>query len=443
MKFLKTTYRIILGIILLTSLGACLDELDIQTLGNEEQEPALVVEAVLTDELITQKVYLSRSSLRLDLETDTVYNPYIPLGSRPVDSIDMEGGATVRVLGDNGVEFNFTEGEEGTYLSNQPFALEMGVDYTLEIETSNGREYVSDPLSVQGKSQLTNVYAEKAISDTGIEGVAIYVDSEPQQGNTQFYRYTYEETYKIVAPYWATRDFKLTDYDPCALPAPTYNLELLPREVENRVCYNTVPSTSIEQLSTSGNPESNISKHMLRFIGKDNFIISERYSILVQQQVQSADAYSFYETLKELSQSDNVFSQIQPGPLYANVQRKDGTSEDVLGHVDAVGVSDMRLFFNFDDFFPEEELPSFPFDCNFTSIPESHPSYCAQFPEPNPCPESVIERVNNGTITYFAPYNEDLAPNATCPGPYIVVPRICGDCTLLGDNVEPDFWVEE
>jgi len=443
MKFLKGSYHIILGIIFLTFLGACLDELDIQTLGNEEQEPALVVEAVLTDELITQKVYLSRSSFRLDLETDTVYNPYIPLGSRPVDSVDMEGGATVRVLGDNGVELNFAEGDEGIYLSNQPFALEMGVGYTLEIETSNGLEYVSDPLSIQGKSELTNVYAEKAVSDNGAEGVAIYVDSEPTQGNPQFYRYTFEETYKIVSPNWSSREFVLTNYDPCALPVPTYDLQVVEKEVENRVCYNTVPSTSIEQLSTAGSPESHISKHMVRFIGKDNFIISERYSILVQQQVQSADAYSFYETLNSFSQSDNIFSQIQPGAIYANVRRKDGTNENVLGYVDAVGVSDMRLFFNFEDFFPDEELPLFPFDCNFTSIPESHPSYCAQFPEPNPCPESVIERVNIGTISYFSAYDENLAPNATCPGPYIVVPRICGDCTLLGSNVEPDFWIEE
>jgi len=347
-------------------------------------------------------------------------------------------------LGDNGAEYLFTEGEEGTYLSNQQFALEMGVGYTLEIETSNGREYVSDPLSVQGKSQLTNVYAEKAVSDTGVEGIAIYVDSEPTQGNPQFYRYTFEETYKIVSPYWSSREFVLTNYDPCALPVPTYDLQVVEKEVENRVCYNTVPSTSIDQLSTSGASDSNISKHMVRFIGKDNFIISERYSIMVQQQVQSADAYSFYETLNSFSQSDNIFSQIQPGAIYANVHRKDGTSENVLGYVDAVGVSDRRLFFNFEDFFPDEEdLPAFPFDCVLTSIPESHPSYCSQGPVSNPCPESVIERVNINTISYYSPYDEDLVPLATCPGPYIVVPRICGDCTLLGDNVEPDFWVEE
>lgn len=442
MKRYKFTYQIVLSLVSLMILGACLDELELDTLDEEEQTAALVVEAVLTDGMITQKVYLSRSSLRLDLETDTVYNPYLPLGSRPIDSVDMESGATVRVLGDNGAQYAFTEGEEGIYLSNQQFALEMGVGYTLEIQTSNGQEYVSDPLSVQGKSQLTNVYAEKAVSDSGAEGVAIYVDSAPEQGNTEFYRYTFEETYKIVSPFWTGSDFVLTDYDPCALPVPTYNLEVVPKEVENRVCYNTVSSNTIEQLSTAGNPESKVSKHMVRFIGKDNFIISERYSILVQQQVQSADAYSFYETLSSFSQSDNIFSQIQPGALYANVHRKDGTSENVLGYVEAVGVSDRRLFFNFEDFFPDEELPAFPFDCFLQSVPESHPSYCIQEPVSNPCPQSIIERVNIGTISYFSGYDENLVPNASCPGPYVFVPRICGDCTLLGSNVKPDFWID-
>ncbi|MBR9854934.1 MAG: DUF4249 domain-containing protein, partial [Algicola sp.] len=410
-------HRIILSLVLFISLAACLDELEIETLDEGEQSVALVVEAVFTDEIITQKVYLSRSSLRLDLETDTIYNPYIPLGSRPVESVDMEDGAEVRVLGDNGTEYRFTEGDEGIYLSNQQFALEMGVEYILEITTRNGLEYESDPLVVEGKSQLTDVYAEKAISENGEEGVAIYVDSEPLQGDTQFYRYVYEETYKVVAPNWLPVDFVLTGYDNSVFP-PLYNLDVMERQVQNRICYNTVPSSSIEQFSTAGSPNRSISKHMVRFIGKDNFIISERYSILVQQQVQSADAYSFYETLKSFSQSDNIFSQIQPGAIYANVYRKDGTSENVLGYVEAVGVSDQRLFFNFDDFFAEEELPEFPFNCN--------PMTARIYNEPPPpsCPEDLLSRLNNGTVTYFGAYDENMVPNALCPGPYLFVPRI-------------------
>lgn len=436
MNFYKFRYRIVFGLMSFVILGACLDELEIETLGEEEQTAALVVEAVLTDELITQKVYLSRSSLRLDLETDTIYNPFIPLGSRPIDSVDMEGGATVRVLGDDGTTYRFTEGEEGIYLSDQPFALQMGVGYQLDISTRNGVEYESDPLVVEGKSQLTNVYAERAVSDSGEDGVAIYVDSEPQQGNTQFYRYTYEETYKVVAPYWLPVDFELTGYDNSVFP-PLYNLEIVQREVQNQVCYSTVTSSSIDLLSTAGNQQRDISKHMVRFISKENFIISHRYSILVQQQVQSADAYSFYETLKSFSQSDNIFSQVQPGAIYANLHRKDGANENVLGYVEAVGVSDQRLFFNFDDFFSDEEDPEFPFNCN----PMTAKIYNDD-PE-EPCPEELLLRINKGIVTYYGPYDEDLVPNASCPGPYVFVSKICGDCTLLGSNVEPDFWVEE
>ncbi len=442
MDFKSYLYRIALSLLLLTSFVACLDEFEIETLDQGEQSTALVVEAVLTDEMITQKVYLSRSSLRLDLETDTVYNPFIPLGSRPLDSVDMEEGATVRVFGDDGAEYQFTEGNEGVYLSNQPFALEMGVAYTLDIMTRNGVEYISDPLTVQGNSQLTNIYAENAINDNGEEGVAIYVDSQPMEGENQFFKYVYEETYKIIPPFTSAFEFVLTDYDPCALPDPTYNLEVVPK-TEESVCFNTVVSDQIVQGSALGGANSNASRQMVRFIGKDNFIISHRYSILVQQQVQSADAYSFYETLNSFSQSDNIFSQIQPGALYANVHRKDGTAENVLGYVEAVGVSDQRLFFNYEDFFPDEELPPFPFNCNLSSPPESHISYCFSGPTgPNPCPISIIESVDQGVISFYAYYSEGAVPTATCPGPYIVVPRICGDC-LLGQKEEPEFWIEE
>ena len=93
----KIIYRIMLSWVPLLLLGACVDELEIESLGNDEETPPLVIEAVLTDEVINQKVYLSRSSQRLDLETDTIYNPNVPLGRGPRDSVDAESGATVRL----------------------------------------------------------------------------------------------------------------------------------------------------------------------------------------------------------------------------------------------------------------------------------------------------------------------------------------------------------
>ncbi|MEC7264466.1 MAG: DUF4249 family protein, partial [Bacteroidota bacterium] len=217
---------------------------------------------------------------------------------------------------------------------------------------------------------------------------------------------------------------------------PIYDLAVVEREIQNQTCYNTISSNTIDVLSMAGNPSGGITKHMVRFISKDNFIISHRYSILVQQQVQSPEAFSFYEVLKSFSQSESPFSQVQPGAIYANVHRSDGSDENVFGYVEAVGVSEQRLFFDYEDFFPDEELPPFVFDCNFQS------AKLYNEPTQDPCPQGLLERINAGIVSYYSPYDESLVPNASCPGPYVFVPKICGDCTLLGSNIKPDFWEE-
>ncbi|GLU44024.1 hypothetical protein Musp01_16480 [Muricauda sp. NBRC 101325] len=412
-------------------MGSCVEELEIETLSGDGAG-MLVVDAIFSDELKTQTVYLSRSDSRLDLLTDTIYNPYMPQGIQPFDSVPPESGALLKLLGDNGEEYNFTEGSEGHYLSNEPFALELDISYILQITTSSGTEYVSDAIQLAGTSEVINLYAEKAISDNGVEGVAIYLDSDPIEGSPENYRFAYEETYKIVAPYWQVYDFDLTNYDPVTLE---HDLSLIERQVQNQTCYNTVVSSGIDQISTVGNSGADVQRHMVRFIGKDNFIISHRYSILVKQYVQSKEAYSFFEVLKDFSQSESLFSGVQPGALYANVKRADGTEENVLGYVEAVNVSEQRLFFNYEDYFPDEELPpyAFGFNCDLQTAP--------LFDLPD-CPQGLLPRVELGLVSYFAAYDENLVPLAACVGPYVFVPRLCGDCTLLGDNVVPDFWID-
>ncbi len=438
MKFDKIIYRLIVGLVLLTSLVACIDEIEIDTLADDSASNLLVVEAVLTDELKTQTVFLSRSDSRLDLETDTIYNPFLTPGVTPYDSVTVEPGAIVKVLGDDGSEFMFSEGQPGKYYSNTPFALKMGAQYTLDITTRSGTSYVSDPIQVMGTAGITDVYAERIVNNAGVEGIAIYVDSEPLSGDSQYYRYTYAETYKIEAPLWTPYDFELTNYDNTTRP-PTYNLDIVERQVQNRICYNTVASNNINVLSVAGNSSSKINRHLVRFISKENFIIAQRYSILVKQMVESQDAHSYFEILKDFSQSESLFSQVQTGPIYSNVHRKDGAVESVLGYVEAVGAAEKRLFFNYEDFFPNEEKPSYAFDydCGFLTALLFNPE-----PPPIGCPQGLLDRIDANIVTYYSPYDEGLVPDAICPGPYVFVPRLCGDCTLLGDNVVPDFWEE-
>jgi len=431
------TYLIItMGLLVFSS---CLEEIDLETFSEENFEPNLVVEATLTDELINQTIYLSRSDIRTDLETDTIYNPYLPLGLGPRDSVKVERFANVTVKINGASDMVFRETSAGIYMSESPFAIEAGSEYEVIIQTNDGASYRSEPMGLAGTAEITNVYAERTTNEFGIEGVMIYVDGSASSGQPENYRYIFEETYKIMAPNWDNEDFLLTNYDPCALPVPTYNLVIIPRTIQNQVCYNTVPSNTIILNNTAERSESTITRFPVHFISRDDFIISHRYSIEVSQFVQDADAYSYYSALSSFSQSGNIFSQVQPGSLRANVSRVGDPDELVLGFVEVASVSKQRIFFNYDDLFPGEELPPYPFNCIVQSSPESHVSYCFMGMNSSTCPQSIIERVNLGLISYVGLNDTGIG---SCPGPYVFVSRICGDCTLLGSNEVPEFWID-
>lgn len=421
---------------------SCVDVLDIQQITNSEGNGILVVEAILTDEVKNQVVYLSRSDSRTDLERDTTYIPFITPGLRPRDTVNVETDATVRLLADDGSVFSFIETKDGLYQSDQVFALQMDSKYQLELKLANGNEYISKTVQIEGKSSIERVYAERAISETGEDGVAVYVDSNPLEGKTENYRYNYVETYKVIAPLWVSREFKLTNYTLC--PESDYTLEVVPREVQNRVCYNTVDSNTVIQTNTLNNTTNNVERFMVRFISRDDFIISHRYSVLVKQMVQSLESYAFYETLRKFSGAESLFSQIQPGELLANISRKDRMEESILGWVEAVSISEKRLFFDFEDFFAGEELPEYPFNCNLLSVPVQT-LFCNELGgiTSSDCPLGIVEGVDGNFYSFYDYYTPELVPISVCPGPYAVTPAICGDCRLLGSNIEPEFWTEE
>ncbi|MDG1572648.1 DUF4249 domain-containing protein [Robiginitalea sp. M366] len=439
MKRTFIAYRLFLPALLALMALGCVEELELETLQDAPEGGLLVVEAVLTDSVQVQQVLLSRSSPRLDLETDTVYNPFIPFGLGARDSVIDERGARVQLLSGSGGTFSFFETEAGAYRSLDAFALAPGETYTLEIRTASGAEYRSDPLQINGEAALTGLYAERETNAFGVEGIQIYADGRALQGDASRLRYAYEETYKVIAPYWNENEFRLTNYDPCALPDPTYTLEIIPQQTERQVCYNTVPSATVIQTSLATGGGSTINRFPVRFIPRDDFILTHRYSIVVRQYVQDAGAFGFFEALKRFSETESLFSQVQPGALTANVTRTDGTRENVLGYVEAASVSQRRIFFNYDDYFPGEALPPYPFVCLEHSSPESHVSYCFQGMSSDDCPQSIIERINLGLITYTG---ENVDNIGTCPGPYTYVNSVCGDCTLLGQNTIPEFWEE-
>lgn len=429
----------LLYLVLLLSVSGCIEVFDIDPEINDS-ESTLIVEATLTNEMKKQKIFLSRPSdfASVNVE-DSIYDPVVKL--RPIPStVVYEPNAMVIVNDDTGNEYRFSESSPGTYTSETAFAAEQGINYELEVITADGTAYRSTPESYQGSSQIDDVYPIRDFNEEGKEGVYIYVDGSSSDPDAKYYRYTYEETYKIIAPEWRKEDFVLSNYDPCALPLITYDLDIVERENEfGKVCYGKQVSADIIQNSTLNLQNNKIVRFPVRFLDRNNYIISHRYSILVKQYVQSSNAYNFYRILNSFSSSESVFSSIQPGVLEGNVSAEDNPDKKVLGFFELTPVVEKRVYFNYVDLFPNEPLPNYAIGCFPRSAPEAHVSYCFTGMVGGGCPLSIVESVNINLISYYG-INDGTV--GICPGPYVFTYRACGDCTVLGASEVPDFWME-
>ena len=390
--------------ILIVILNSCTEPFD--TTGViTDFESVLVIEATITNELKQQQVRLTRS---FEFEAN---------------GAPSESNAEVIVLDDQGNEFRFLETEPGLYLSEQVFEAQANRDYRLSVTTNDGRNYASRATQLTQVTPIGEVVAERRINNEE-EGMAILVNTFDPTNSSNFYRYTYEETFLIIAPDWREEDLVASpNSNDCQVEV------VITGENNERVCYGTNASNGIILTSTAGLVEDRVSEFLVRFVDRNNYILSHRYSILVRQFVQSPAAYSFFDTLKSLSESDNLFSQIQPGLLIGNVFSETNTNEIVLGYFDIASVSEQRIFFDYDEFFPGESLPPYVSACNPSAPPIVGLAGDCE----------LADAVRSNFVEYLG---VNSAPTEDIPGPFLVVAPACGDCTVIGSNEVPPFWID-
>ena len=242
---------------------------------------------------------------------------------------------------------------------------------------------------------------------------------------SKFYRYEYEETYKIVTPAWSDMNLVLVP-PPVPGPLSTYNVTLIPRpNPDSKICYGTKSSDDIILTDTNDKEEDRVD-HTVRFISNQDYIISYRYSILVKQYVQNLAAYTYYKTLKELSGSGgNIFSQNQPGFFYGNIKSSVNPDEKVIGFFEVSSVSSKRIFFNYSDLFPGENLPPYKVDCTGTAM-----NFCFNPNNPDCKGSSIVSALMLDSLLYWM---------GSTPV-YVMVAPECGDCTRFASNIIPPFW---
>jgi len=402
---MKQIYKISFWIVFLAFfLQACVEEVAFETQGFEN---ALVIEATITNEEKTQTILLSRTFM---------FEEEGPLA---------EQNAEVTVTG-GGVTYNFNETTPGIYTSDQTFGAVINIDYQLTIRTSNGRVYTSTIAQLpQSSSQFENVFADRITNDNDEDGISISVDSFDPDRNSNYYRFKYEETFKIIAPLWRNVDIIVTNDE-----WPDCDFGFEDKTEEQEICYGTQNSNTFVLATTTSFGEDRLTRFPVRFLNNNNYIISHRYSILVKQFIISREAFTYFETLNNLSGEESLFSQSQPGFLPGNIKSQADENELVIGFFDVSVVSENRLFFNYSDFYPNNPLPPYINACELIS-----PSLLTTG-EGTSCP--LINVIKQQAFKYV---RDNTNPDDG-EGPVYLADTVCGDCRELGSVIPPDFWIE-
>ncbi|GAB1857258.1 hypothetical protein MHTCC0001_20940 [Flavobacteriaceae bacterium MHTCC 0001] len=394
------------SVIVFTIYCSCTEPFTAVTEGFED---VLVVEATITDELKTQKIKVSRT---YKLEEGTVPS--------------LETNAQVTVEGSDGMVHNFEHSGDGVYTSIQEFQAQEGVSYKLNIETANGQKYSSTAELLPPKVEIDSVYAELITIESGT-GVQVFVDSKERQQNANYFRYEYEETYKIIANRFHQYDASLDTWQEEGLRFPRcgYDPELILRPLEQKTCYSSNFSHEILVKSLNGLDEARISRFPIRFIPTDDNVIRDRYSILVKQFVQSVDANNFYRILKELGGDQSLLIDNQPGFVRGNIFSVENKNEKVIGFFDVSSMSSKRIFFDYLDF-DIQEKPAYPFECEILDY-----DYSATGPPISQSDERAI--LFHFFSQGFKYYGQDECRV------FVVSPQ-CGDCTTFASSEKPLFW---
>ncbi len=418
-------------ILVFLSLGfcalSCIDPFDFET---QSFEGVLVVDAKLSNEVKIQEIILSRA------------RPF------ELDSMINERNAIVQVVGGNNTTYNFEEASPGVYRSTTIFGAAINQTYQLKITTIEGVSFVSEEIETPTANQIKKVNAERNVQDDGDEGVAILVDTEAGNDNSAFLRYEYEEDYKIIAPFWNPAEFDIIADQLCVPPGLV--VEIKQNTQNNRICYGHTESTNIILANSDRQTTNDLSAFQVRFVSRSNFSISHRYSILVKQFSLNQSAYSYYERLASFSESEDVFSSIQPGFLEGNIISTNSNGR-VLGYFEVSSVSKERIFFNYTDFFRNEALPPYPVNCEPVQNPPLVPAgaHCTGDGISDGTQGSpLIDGIRAGLYVYHADNEitpEDIEANGGGIGglgPFFTKFKPCGDCTVYGSNIKPEFWVE-
>lgn len=371
-------------IVFFIGLSSCIDPYNPPEIA--QSESLLVVDGYVNSSG-TSKITLSRSQNLTDPAQPT-----------------FEIGAEVWVEDTQGNKVFFAADNFGEYyLTEHTFTA---ATYRLKVRLSNQKEYESDFVPRLTSPEIDEV--TWGLTET--EEVELKVSTHDDLSSVPgYYRWTFEETWEYVTPYYSSLVFN--------------TITKQPDERLNNItaCWRTAQSTSIAVESTSRFNENKVSEFAIdRFkINSERFKI--KYSVLVKQVSITADAYNYWKQVKKSNEDLGTIFGPLPSEVISNIRCVTNPNEPVMGFFSMSSITTKRLFI------PNRELPA----PTFYNTPYSACTI-SEIPVQN------ISQFNSEIYLLVGPLYLGGGPIIRA---YSYSDKFCVDCRLSGGtNIQPDYW---
>jgi hypothetical protein len=321
-----------------------------------------------------------------------------------ISSTDLptpESKATVTIEDEHGIAQNLSEQALGIYESTV-LALSFEKNYRLHIRTSSQEEYTSDYIHLKRTPPIESL--NYSFVDRGVQ---LNVSTGDPSGDTRFYRWRFTETWEYNSAYYSSFKF-----------SPSHQVVVRPLEESIHTCWRTQRSSSILLGSTKRLAQDIISNFPILLIPKGSIKLSVKYSIHLEQEALTEEAYNYWLNLQKNTESLGSLFDPLPSEITGNIHSLSNPDEPVIGYFSGGSVEEKRIFIK------ANEIPA--------SVSLYHPPQC------------TLDSIDLKNIANTS--SSTLLVGALYMGPFIIgytsASAACIDCRVSDGGVlqKPDFW---
>ena len=309
--------------------------------------------------------------------------------------------ATMAIVGPGGLSYPLIDSNSTGLYASAPLNLDITQQYSIDITTSDGTKYASDPVSCGQPPAIDSIFWRQP------DDLTVYVASHDPANATRYYRFDYTGTYEhdanLVSPWIVING----------------NLAAADSTNQHSRCWSTENSTGVLITTTAGLSQDLVSAFPLATFPNGDARVDIGYSILVREYAITEDAYNYWLQIQKTTDNLGTLFDIQPVQLVGNIHCITNPTEPVIGYLSASSVQQQRLLI-WESYLSNWQHNSPAFNCSDTSLPYN-PSEFPAYSYPD-LPSYGPYYFNGFTILVLAPL-------------------VCLDCTKFGGTtIKPPFW---